>query len=154
MDEQKIHRLLQLKNHEYPSSEMVEEFISEFHRRQDKESSYRSFLNEIKERISFFFSDLPIPRIAYVGATALALCCSIIILQTKSSTKNENESASSLLCSDNFSAIHYYSSPIIEKDEEQPISFDESEKDNDSIFSSISHLLQKKSSKKQSLMSL
>ncbi|MCF7729672.1 MAG: hypothetical protein K9M81_04810 [Chthoniobacterales bacterium] len=154
MDEQKIHHLLQLKNYEYPSSEMVEEFISEFHRRQDNTSSCRSFFNELKEQISFFFSDLPIPRIAYVAATAVALGCSIIILQTKSSVKNENDSASSLLCSDNFSAIHYYSSPIIEKSEEKPVSFDESDKDNDSIFFSISHLLQKKSSEKQSLMSL
>jgi hypothetical protein len=154
MNEQKIHQLLQIKSHECSSAEMLEEFILEFHRRQKALSTTESFLEKIKDQISFFFSELPIPRIAYVAATVVALFCGIIILQTTSSAPNENASSASLLSSDHFSAIHYYSTPMIEKDEEEPVSFECNERENDSLFSPASHILQKKSSSKQYLMSL
>ena len=153
MDDQKIHHLLQLKCHKRPTSEMLEEFILEFHRRQETQRSSASFFEEIKDRFAFFVSELPISLIAYIGATAVALYYCFFILQTKISTPNNNDPTTSSLCSENFSAIHYYSSPVIQRDQEEPVSCDITNKENDSIFSSMSHVLQNKSSLKKSLIS-
>lgn len=156
MDDQKIHHLLQLKCHKRPTSEKLEEFILEFHRRQETQRSSASFLEEIKDRFDFFVSELPISRIAYVGASAVALFCCFLILRTNISNQYDNDPTTSSLCSEHFSAIHYYSSPIIRRDEEEPVSFDvnnQENKENDSLFSSVSHVLEKKSSFPRSLMS-
>ncbi len=153
MDDQQLHRLLQLKSCELPSSEMIEEFISEFHHRQEDQASSISFFEDLKEKITFFFSELQIPRMAYVGATAVALFCSILILKTNTRSQNNNDPTSSPLCAENFSAIHHYSSPIIQRNEEQPVSFDSNNKEINSVLSPMSYFLQKKSSPKESLMS-
>lgn len=154
MDDQRIHRLFQLKSYEQPSPEKIEEFILEFHRRQDALSSSISLLEQFKERIVFFFSELQVPKMAYVGATAIALFCSILILRTNIGSQEHSDPTSSSLSAENFSAIHYYSSPIIENDVE-PVSFNlkKVDSDNDSIFSSMSHILKKKSSAKEFPMS-
>ncbi|MFZ4115301.1 MAG: hypothetical protein ACOYK6_01090 [Chthoniobacterales bacterium] len=153
MDDQKMHHLLQLKSYEHPTAEMLEEFISEFHCRQELHPSSSSFIEDLKRHLVFFFSDLQIPRMAYVGATFLALFCSLLIIQTNKSSQENNDPTITPLCSENFSAIHYYSSPIIQPSEEQPVSFDLNNKENDSILSSMSRLMQKKSSSKELLMS-
>ena len=153
MDDQKIHHLLQLKCHKRPTSEMLEEFILEFHRRQETQRSSASFFEEVKDRFAFFFSELPISRIAYIGATSVALYYCFLIFQNKISTPNSNDPTTSSLCSENFPAINYYSSPVIQRDQEEPVSYDLTNKENDSIFSSMSHLLQNKSSLKKSLIS-
>lgn len=70
-----LQTLLRLKRYETPPADSVEDFLSEFHRRQRTELLRRPLWRIALDRVEGFFAvpTLATPRLAYAGACAVAL---------------------------------------------------------------------------------
>jgi hypothetical protein len=80
-----LHKLLQLKRYEHPSSDYFERFLDEFQERQRAELLRQSSLSLFWERLVNLVSDFQVPRMAYasVAAAAVVLSAAILFLQSE-----------------------------------------------------------------------
>lgn len=78
-----IHKLLQIKRYERPSSDYFERFLDEFQERQRAELLRRSTRSLVWERLLNAFPDFHVPRLAYAGVAAAAVILSAVILLTQ-----------------------------------------------------------------------
>lgn len=151
MDDQNIHRLISLKRYECPPPNAVEDFIVEFHRRQRVELLSPSFWKMFKERVALLLADFKVPKMAYVTTTALALLVAFFILRSENfdfSKTSEPNNPSSYRTS---TGLDQAPSPVI-IERALPLSLDINSEDrnDDSVVSPLSFILEKKQLQKGS----
>ncbi|MFI0347994.1 MAG: hypothetical protein ACH346_04375 [Chthoniobacterales bacterium] len=151
MDEQKIHRLIQLKRYESAPPNAVELFIEEFQRRQRTELLQPSLLEIIKRRMGLLITEFQVPKIAYVTTTLAGVLVTLFILRSE----NFNGAGSDFLNSPSSyktsSALNQDSSPIIiQRAGPLFLNIDTADRDDDSVVFPLSYSLEKKYSRKSS----
>lgn len=134
MEDQELHRLLQLKRCADPSAETVEEFILEFQRRQRISSLNSSVWDLFKERFFFFLSEFQVPKMAYVVATALALISSAFLVLHQAPPQVATPTMVSYPVVTKSFSIYHSSSTLVPQSNIIPVSFREST-DDDKFFS-------------------
>ena len=149
MDDQELHRLLQLKSYEVPSKNSVEPFIFEFQRRQRQALLVPSLFQKFQEGLALFFSEFQVPTMAYVTATAMAIFLSVLILHNDTVSKPHPDPI-------RYSSSYHYSSQFqpssINMDQTEPVSLqlNNNNRSNPPAASPLSYILQKKPSPKSS----
>lgn len=76
-----ISRLLRLKRHEQPPPGYYDDFLAEFQLRQRSEVIHRPFLRIAVDRLGSIFAPPPIPRLAFAASFAVAIVCSVTIME-------------------------------------------------------------------------
>jgi hypothetical protein len=75
-----IQKALRLLRHERPSEAFVDDFLQDFHRRQQRESNTISVWQLMRERVAAFCHDLALPRYALAaGAAYIAVMCTLYL---------------------------------------------------------------------------
>ncbi len=146
MNDQRLQNLLQSAYQcELPSSDAVERFIEEFHRRQSLLANELSFFEKIQKQLADFFSHFHIPVIAYAGATAVAIFVSVLIL--RSPRLNQYQGINPLVSEELEAPLNYVVSPSL-KQRIEPVTFELKKKNDDSgdVISPLSFILKRKSS--------
>lgn len=144
MDDQLLQTLLRSAHQcELPSPDAVERFIDEFHRRQSLHEKNASFFEKIQQEFENFFANLHIPSLAYVGATAIAVFLSVLIL--RSPRLNHQQRITPLISEEMEAPLNYTSSGTL-KEQIEPVTF-ELKKKNDAagdVVSPLSFILKRK----------
>ncbi|MBM3856913.1 MAG: hypothetical protein FJ390_03000 [Verrucomicrobia bacterium] len=146
MDDQVLQNLIRAASPcELPSADAVERFIDEFHRRQTALVMEPSFLEKLHAQFDNFFAHFHIPALAYVGATAVAVFLSVLILY--SPRLNQHPRMNPLISEEVEAPLNYVSSPAFEQRIE-PVTFELKQKNEETgdVISPLSFVLKRKSS--------
>ena len=81
MTHEPMHKVIRLKRYEQPPEGYFEDFLREFHHRQRAELLKPSLGTLITERLSYYFSELRVPTMAFATAAVVALLVSVAILR-------------------------------------------------------------------------
>jgi hypothetical protein len=81
MSHEPMHTVIRLKRYEQPPAGYFDDFLREFHHRQRAELLKPSLSTLITERLSYYFSELRVPTMAFAAAAVVALVASVAILR-------------------------------------------------------------------------
>lgn len=146
MDEEKIQRLMRLKRYEHPAENAVEDFIEEFRRRQRVELLHPSLWDIFRDQVALFIKEFQVPKMAYVTTTALAVMVALFIIRSDNfmggiTASGLNHPFSYKTSS---SVQQSPSTTIMERIEPASMNINKDDRDEDSIVSPLSYILEKK----------
>jgi hypothetical protein len=148
MDDQALQHWIQYaaSGSETPSSDGVERFIDEFHRRQLLVTMKSSAWETLKEKFTEFFSHSPLSVVAYATATIVAVVFSLSILDSPRWNDRRGIATNPLLSEESVMPLSYYS-PYLQQSIE-PVTFDLKKKRelNNLVVYPLSYILKRKSS--------